>query len=125
MLADVADFATRGGAVLLTTQQLDEAEEIATRVVLVARGRVVLEGTVGEIRAHAGRARVRVRAAALPPACRAATVERRGDRHLAYVDDADAFVAQLVSSGTPFSELEVVPVTLEDAFVALTSEKGT
>lgn len=125
MFGAIAEFTARGGAVLLTTQQLDEAEEAATRVVLVARGRVVLEGTVGEIRAHAGRARVRVRTAALPASCRATTVERRGDRHLAYVDDADAFVAELVRSGTPFRELEVVPVTLEDAFVALTSEKGT
>ena len=122
VLGDIAGFAAGGGAVLLTTQELGEAEEIASRVVLVAHGRVVVGGTVGEIRAHAGRARIRVTASDLPPACRAATVERRGDRHVAYVDDADAFVAELVRSGIPFSELQVVPVTLEDAFVALTSE---
>ena len=52
---DIVSFAAEGGAVLLTTQQLAEAEEIATRVVLLARGRVMLEGTVSEIRAR-GRA---------------------------------------------------------------------
>ena len=40
LLRDVSQFATGGGAVLLTTQQLAEAEEIATRVVVLAAGRM-------------------------------------------------------------------------------------
>jgi ABC-2 type transport system ATP-binding protein len=107
--------------VLLTTQQLAEAEEIATRVVLLARGRVVLEGSVRDVRARAGRARVTLRAAALP-AIEGATVETRGDRHVVYVEDSDRYVSALVRSETPFSDLEVVPVSLEDAFVALTAD---
>jgi ABC-2 type transport system ATP-binding protein len=121
LLAELRAFAASGGAVLLTTQQLGEAEEIATRVVLLARGRVVLEGSVREVRARAGRARVTLRAPALPHVD-GATVESHGDRHLVYVDDAAAFVSALVRSETPFSDLEVVPVSLEDAFVALTGE---
>ena len=35
-------------------------------------------------------------------------VESHGDRHVVYVDDADAFVAELVRSGVAFRELEVV-----------------
>jgi len=121
LLAELRAFAASGGAVLLTTQQLGEAEEIATRVVLLARGRVVLEGSVREIRARAGRARVTIRAP-VPPSFDGATVDTQGDRHVVYVEDADAFVSALVRSETPFSELEVVPVSLEDAFVALTTE---
>ena len=49
-------------------------------------------------------------------------MDSQGDRHVVYVDDAEALVAELVFSGTPFSDLEVVPVSLEDAFVALTTE---
>jgi len=44
------------------------------------------------------------------------------DRHVVYVEDADAFVANLVRSGVAFRELQVTQVSLEDAFVALTRE---
>jgi ABC-2 type transport system ATP-binding protein len=119
LLRDLAEFAAAGGAVLLTTQQLAEAEELATRVVLLAKGRAVLEGTVAEIRAHGGLTKVTVRAGQLPPLDGAASVDSRGDRHVVLVEDADAFVAALVRSGTVFRELTVSPVSLEDAVVAL------
>jgi len=122
LLRDLAAFAGAGGAVLLTTQQLAEAEEIASRVLVLAHGRVVLEGTVAEIRARAGTTRVTVRADRLPVLPGVADVESRLDRHVVYVEDADAFVAGLVRSGVPFCGLEVAPASLEDAFVALTSK---
>ena len=121
LLADLGRFAASGGSVLLTTQQLAEAEEIATRVVLLSRGRVAFEGSVRDVRSRAGRTRIRFRADTAPRIA-GATIETVGDRHIAYVEDADAFVSELVRSGTPFSDLEVVPVSLEDAFVALTAE---
>jgi ABC-2 type transport system ATP-binding protein len=39
-----------------------------------------------------------------------------------YVADPDAFVRGLVRSGLPFHDLEVRPLSLEEAFIALTSE---
>ena len=53
-----------------------------------------------------------------------ASVESSVDRHVVYVEDADAFVAALVHSGVSFRELEVTPVSLEDAFVTLTRGAG-
>jgi ABC-2 type transport system ATP-binding protein len=122
LLRDVAAFAANGGAVLLTTQQLAEAEEIASRVALLTRGRVALEGTVAEVRARGGMTRVTLRATALPPLSGVTSVDSQGDRHVMLVGDADALVAELVHSGVAFRELEVVPVSLEDAFVAITAE---
>jgi ABC-2 type transport system ATP-binding protein len=122
LLSDLRDVAAGSGSVLLTTQQLAEAEEVATRIVILFRGRVLFEGSVAEVRSRAGRARVTIRAAALPPLRTAAMVDSQGDRHVVYVDDAEALVSELVLSGTAFSDLEVVPVSLEDAFVALTEE---
>jgi ABC-2 type transport system ATP-binding protein len=119
LLRDLAAFAAAGGAVLLTTQQLAEAEELATRVVLLVKGRAVLEGTVAEIRAHGGLTRVTLRADRLPSLGGAASVDSHGDRHVVLVEDADAFVAELVRSGIAFRELTVSPVSLEDAVVAL------
>jgi ABC-2 type transport system ATP-binding protein len=120
LLRDLAAFAGAGGAVLLTTQQLAEAEEISTRVVLLTAGRTLLQGTVTEIRTRGGLTKVTVRAATLPDHPGVTSVDSRGGRHVVYVDDADAFVAALVRSGVPFHALEVSPVSLEDAFVTLT-----
>ena len=120
LLRDLAEFARDGGAVLLTTQQLAEAEAIATRVVLLTAGRLVFEGTVAEIKARGGLTKVTLRAGALPPLAGVGSVDSHGDRHVIYVDDADAFVAALVRAGVEFRELQVTPVSLEDAVVTLT-----
>jgi ABC-2 type transport system ATP-binding protein len=125
LLGDIVSFAADGGAVLLTTQQLHEAEEIASRVVLLSRGRVVLDGTVAEVRARGGRARVTLRAQRLPVLPGVVSIESRGNRHVVYVDDADRFVSDLVRSGVLFKELEVTRSSLEDAFVTLLGEGTT
>lgn len=119
LLKDMVSFAADGGAVLLTTQQLAEAEEVATRVVLLAHGRVILEGTVAEIRARGGLTRVSFRAARPPALDGVVSVESRGDKHVVYVDDADRFVADLVRADISFQELEVARSSLEDAFITL------
>ena len=120
LLRDLGEFARDGGAVLLTTQQLAEAEAIATRVVLLTAGRLAFEGTVAEIKARGGLTKVTLRARALPPLAGVGSVDSQGDRHEIYVDDADAFVAALVRAGVEFRELRVSPVSLEDAVVTLT-----
>jgi len=120
LLRDIVSFAAGGGAVLLTTQQLAEAEEIATRVVLLSGGRVSLDGTVSEMRAHGGVTKVRFRASELPQLAGVVSADSHGDHHVVYVEDADAFVADLVRSDVSFRDLEVAPSSLEDAFVTLT-----
>jgi ABC-2 type transport system ATP-binding protein len=53
--AEIDQYSTDGGTVLLTTHYLEEAERLARRIVLLARGRVVAEGTADAL---AGQARV-------------------------------------------------------------------
>jgi ABC-2 type transport system ATP-binding protein len=50
----VRSFVAGGGAVLLTTHYLEEAQALASRVVVIARGRIIAGGTVEEIVARAG-----------------------------------------------------------------------
>ena len=47
-------YSAAGGTVLLTTHHVEEAEVLASRVVLLARGRVVAEGSPGELSMRAG-----------------------------------------------------------------------
>ncbi|MEV0677434.1 ATP-binding cassette domain-containing protein [Actinosynnema sp. NPDC050436] len=50
-----------GTTVLLTTQYLDEADQLASRIAVVDRGRVIAEGTKGELKASVGEGAVHVR----------------------------------------------------------------
>jgi ABC-2 type transport system ATP-binding protein len=45
----VQEYAACGQTVLLTTHHLEEAEALASRVVLLARGRVVADGSPAEL----------------------------------------------------------------------------
>jgi ABC-2 type transport system ATP-binding protein len=50
-----------GTDVLLTTQYLDEADQLAQRIVIVDKGRVIADGTPGELKSRAGRDVVEIR----------------------------------------------------------------
>jgi ABC-2 type transport system ATP-binding protein len=49
--ATVRGLAAGGTAVLLTTQYLDEAEQLADRVAILHDGRIIVDGTLAELRA--------------------------------------------------------------------------
>jgi ABC-2 type transport system ATP-binding protein len=52
--AEVESHSLAGGTVLLTTHHLEEAEALATRIVLLRSGQVVAEGTAAELSTRAG-----------------------------------------------------------------------
>ncbi|TDV53817.1 ATP-binding cassette domain-containing protein [Actinophytocola oryzae] len=51
----------QGTTVLLTTQYLDEADQLASRIAVIDHGRVIAEGTPGELKASVGAGSVHVR----------------------------------------------------------------
>ncbi|WP_147916385.1 ABC transporter ATP-binding protein [Ruania zhangjianzhongii] len=50
--ASVTELAARGTTVLLTTQYLDEAEELADRIAILHEGRILIDGTLAELKAQ-------------------------------------------------------------------------
>ncbi|MEJ5947019.1 ABC transporter ATP-binding protein [Pseudokineococcus basanitobsidens] len=109
-----------GGTVVLTSHYLEEVEALAERVVVVDHGRVLVDGTLEEVRSAVPARRVRLRAATAPDVG-ADRVVSDGDRHELWAADTDDLVRRLVRGGTPFRELEVAPASLEEAFLAVTS----
>jgi ABC-2 type transport system ATP-binding protein len=67
--AIVRALAGGGTTVLLTTQYLDEADQLAGRIAVIDRGKVIAEGTPGELKAAVGAGALHVRLR--DPACRA------------------------------------------------------
>ena len=115
-----------GCSILLTTHYLEEAEALATRVAVLAKGRVIAQGSVGQMRALVSRRHIRC-ATTLPG------VEVRrwpgvldvsGDHdQLAIVaTDAESVVRRLLAADPQLSRLEVKQAGLNDAFHELTRE---
>jgi ABC-2 type transport system ATP-binding protein len=103
--------------VLLTTQYLDEADQLAARIVIIDRGRVIADGTPDELKAQAGGDVVEVHTrdeADLGAAGRA--LGRLGADDLS-VDPAVRRVSVPVSGGA--EQLVAVARALEQAGVAV------
>jgi ABC-2 type transport system ATP-binding protein len=118
-------YSATGHTVLFATHYLEEADDYADRVVVIAHGRVIADGTGTEIKRMTGGRSVAFDLAGggtagldLLPGVRA--VEVRGDRATLRSDDSDATVAALVHSGRSFTNLEINAAGLEEAFLALT-----
>ena len=101
---------SEGTTILLTTHDLDEAEKLADRVLVLAAGRIVADDTVdGLAQRLEGEAQVRWTAS--------------GERHSESVADATAFVRRLFAElGDEVTDLEVRRASLEDAYLALVQQ---
>jgi ABC-2 type transport system ATP-binding protein len=116
----VRAFVADGGAVLLTTHYLEEAQALASRVVVIADGAIIAQGGVDDITARAGLSRVRLRAPSLPELPAGIRVEASNGSYTLYTADPDGLVRALSLQGVAFTGLQVDRASLEEAFVSLT-----
>ena len=122
--AEVAGHARDGGTVFLTTHYLEEAEALASRVLLIDHGGLVAEGSVDDIKARVNVRRLRFRAARCPDLPGIIRRHSDGDVHTLYCLDTDRVVRALVASGAEFADLEVGAVSLEDAVMTMLGERA-
>ena len=117
----------RGATVVITSHYLEEIEQLAERVVVIDRGRVLEDDSLGNVLG-----RVSLRRLTLESDFIAAIGELPGVVGLEtgpaglstlYSQDSDALVARLVTSGIPFRNLSVRGATLEEAFLTLTERE--
>jgi ABC-2 type transport system ATP-binding protein len=118
-------FAAQGKTVVFATHYLEEADAYADRIILMARGRIVADGTPTEITA---RVKVRTIRATLPGADLAALaalpgvngVESRGAGVVLRCGDSDAALHRLLRDHPEARDIEVRGAGLEEAFLELT-----
>ena len=122
--ANMRDYTAVGRTVLFATHYLEEAEAFASRVVIIAHGQIVADGTVADLKRRAGAQTVcfqseRSAAETLDRLPGVARVEWQGERVTLTTSDSDATVRALAASELTWQNLEVHSVDLDDVFMAL------
>ena len=123
-----------GTTVLLTTQYLDEADKLADRVAVIDHGRLIAEGTPGELKASVGGgvlhvrlrdARQRPHAATVLSQAAAGEVVLGSDpvalsTAVSSPEEAAAALAELAAVGVVATEFSLGQPSLDEVFLALT-----
>jgi ABC-2 type transport system ATP-binding protein len=135
-----------GATVLLTTQYLGEADELAERVAVIDRGTVIAEGTPGELKASVGSGTLRVRLtnparrgdaepilarflgvpvrAGADPAALTARIPA-GSSAPSPSQQAAAAINELARAGIPVAEFALGQPSLDEAFFAITGRHNS
>jgi ABC-2 type transport system ATP-binding protein len=140
----VRAVAARGTTVLLTTQYLDEADQLADRIAVIDHGKVIAEGTSGELKASVGAGALRVRL--LDPVQRPAAAALLGQTLAAAVrldaepvalsarisagraetgEQVAAALDGLSRAGITVTEFALGQPSLDEVFLALTGSRAT
>lgn len=124
--AAIRTLVAGGCAVVLTTHYLEEAEALADRVCVIAKGKVISEGTVDALRAHVAVRRIRC-ITATPGETVAqwpgvTSVDTQQGRLNIASAEAEHVVRRLLAADPGLSELEVQRAGLAEAFTEMTRE---
>jgi len=116
----------QGSSIVLTTHYLEEAEALADRVAVLARGRVIASGTVSEIRAHVVRKHIScsttLTAEEIGKWPGVESVSHHQQRTQITANNAEDVVRRLLAADQDLEGLEVRRAGLSEAFTELTQE---
>ena len=124
-----------GTTIFLTTQYLDEADELANQIAVLDQGRLVAQGTPDELKRQVPGSHIRLRFASvheLDAAARLLPGATRDDENLALrvpgdggVKSLQALLGRLTEHSIDAEELSVHTPDLDDVFLALTGHANT
>ncbi len=130
----VRDLREGGVTVILTTHYIEEAEEMADRIGVISKGRLILVEDKAELMRKLGKKQLKLQLrqplAALPAALAGHALSLAPDgRELTYTydtrgagDDMAMFMKHLDASGIAFTDLHTTQSSLEDIFVSLINQ---
>jgi ABC-2 type transport system ATP-binding protein len=135
----ISSLVREGSTILLTTQYLEEADELADRIAVVDSGRVIAYGTSDHLKDQLGGDRVEIAVAKPDDVTKAVEIARRHLSGEPAVDAAQrrisgpsrngtselaALVRDLDAAGIPITGLELHRPSLDDVFLTLTGHQA-
>jgi oleandomycin transport system ATP-binding protein len=137
---EVQRLVAEGATVLLTTQYMEEAEQLASELTVIDRGKVIASGKVDELKSRVGGRTLRIRpvsAADLPGMARSLAeagldgvagsqaVPDEGVLLVPILSDEQltAVVGLLAARGYPIADLGTYLPSLDEVFLAITGQK--
>jgi len=121
----IRDFAAKGKTILLTTHYLEEADELAQRVLVIDKGALIADGSPEEIKSRVSGSKISFTSSApldaatlsgLPVSSSAVA----DHRVTLMTSDPQAVLRELFRRQVDLSNLEVRGADLEEAFLSLT-----
>ena len=104
---------------------MEEAEALSTRIIILEKGQIKTQGTVAEIKALAGIARIRFRAPRVPDdLADVEQIERDGNHFTLYTHNVDKVIRHLVRREVAFEQLQIIESSLESAFLHMMREQN-
>ena len=122
----IAEFIQIGRTVVLTTHYLEEADQLAKRVIVIDRGVVIADASPQEIKSRVAGKRVRFAAALTEKDLEGLPVSTstiQDHRVQLLTNQPEAVLRELFRRGVEIADLEVAGADLEDAFISLTTHK--
>jgi ABC-2 type transport system ATP-binding protein len=131
----ISEQVAGGATLLLTTQYLEEADQLADDIVVIDHGRVIARGTAQQLKARVGGARLDVviaPGADLADAARAisqfanaqATIEAEERRVVAPIAETPGLITRLAAAldaeGVAIDDVQLRRPTLDDVFLQIT-----
>jgi ABC-2 type transport system ATP-binding protein len=122
-------FAAAGKTVIFATHYLEEADANADRVVLMAHGQIVADGSTTELKGRVSGRQIRMTLpdigdSELATTVGVTTVTRHGDSVTLICSDSDTALRSLLERYPEARDVEVTGAGLEDAFVHLTGPQA-
>ncbi|WP_102274593.1 ABC transporter ATP-binding protein [Cytobacillus massiliigabonensis] len=125
----IGELKALGKTIIFTTHYLQEADDVADRIILFNHGTIIEDGTPAEIKAKLSKQSVSFAAseeisiASLNNLPHVSEVYKRNDRIYVITDETDAVIAALFEKKFKISGIQIEQGRLDEAFEQLTEDK--
>jgi ABC-2 type transport system ATP-binding protein len=133
----IQDLKKNGTTILLTTQYLEEADQLADRIAVIDHGKIIAEGTANELKAKVGSERLEIVVAEKSDFAKAAktlegaqTLVNQEERSVSVATDGSVREVKRVldlmdANGIEIDTLSLHKPTLDDVFLELTGREAS
>jgi ABC-2 type transport system ATP-binding protein len=123
LMDELLDQRARGRTVLFSTHRMDQVEKFCDSIALISRGKLLLSGSMREVKSKYPRNRLRIdfsgreNFAAHPAVAEALIRDGVAELRLYNGDDACHVLSDALGNGTHITRFEVAEPTLEEIFI--------